>query len=536
MSLEVKYIDVPEGAQEAAQAQSSVGQPFSVAADVLNEGKDIAWATLETRGWMLDGTRKILKDSPRTEGWWSAERSGEDGTFTNPPVLEISFSEAYTATGITFSFWPSANHWCSKLQVHWYNAETLLAQAEVMPTTPDWILQQTVSGFNRIRITILKTNIGGQFAKIQQIRIGQVIVFGKEELVKVALLNEIDPSGFQMCVDTMEIQIRDRAGRNLAPQKNQRLELYQNGVQVAAQYVETANREKNHHYSFSCYSAVGRLEDTFLGGMYTLTPVRELLDQVLESVPFVLDSAFNTEMITGYLPVTSRRQALQQIAFAIGAAVSTQGDGTVRIFPLPQTISAAFDDESIFPGATVKMTPTVAKVQVYAHSYVPIAEEETLLEDAAVETEQLFVFSEPHHAYSVSGGTLISSGVNWAIIAAGAAITLKAKKYAHTKAVYHRQNPLATAAEQGNVITVAEVTLVSAENAQRVLNRVFEIKQLRSTLQQNAVIDGQKAGIKVTSVNPWGTATEGYITSMESELTQNGHTAKVTILGREVSR
>ena len=44
MSLEVKYIDVPKGAQEAAQADSLYGQPFSHTRQVLTGAPDTAWA------------------------------------------------------------------------------------------------------------------------------------------------------------------------------------------------------------------------------------------------------------------------------------------------------------------------------------------------------------------------------------------------------------------------------------------------------------------------------------------------------------
>jgi hypothetical protein len=69
---------------------------------------------------------------------------------------------------------------------------------------------------------------------------------------------------------------------------------------------------------------------------------------------------------------------------------------------------------------------------------------------------------------------------------------------------------------------------------QDVLNRLYSVKQLRQTLHQEVVISGQKAGDMVSSMNPWESKINGYITSMESNLTQSGHTASIEILGEEI--
>ena len=175
----------------------------------------------------------------------------------------------------------------------------------------------------------------------------------------------------------------------------------------------------------------------------------------------------------------------------------------------------------------------VAKVQVHSHKYIATTEQETLLEETIRGTDQLFVFSQPHHTYSISGGTLVASGANWAKITADGDVTLKAQKYVHTTVIHTKQNPLATSSERSNLVTVSEATLVHTGNVQTVLERLYEIKQMRTTLKQNVIVEGQLVGTRVASDHPWGTSTEGFLTCMESTLTQTGHIANVTILGEE---
>ena len=170
-----------------------------------------------------------------------------------------------------------------------------------------------------------------------------------------------------------------------------------------------------------------------------------------------------------------------------------------------------------------------------SHNYTPTETEEVLLDAEDVSGDDvLFTFDEPHHSYVCDGGTITGSGANWVTISAVSTVNLSAKTYLHSTKQHVRTNPEAIAAERNNIVTVDSVTLLHDGNAQEALDRLYEAKMLRQTLSQEAVISGHQAGQRVTSVNPWGTYTQGYITSMESTLTQNGHTAQIEILGTEV--
>lgn len=536
MSLTVRYLDTPEGAQKAAQAAGDAGQPFSSLPGIIDGVQDIPYATLEPGVWTLDGTRQILPDAPQDAGWWSDFRTGDDGRFATPLKISITFPEPYTATGITFVFSPSTAQWCSEIGVKWYNGQTLLAETTAHPEAAEWILEQLVDSFDRIDIQLLATHEPGQFAKLQMIQIGKVVVFGRNELTQVRLTNEVDPSLCVLSVDAMRVEIRDRKGRAFAPQENQRMELYQNGKLLAAHYILDSSREAKYHYTFSCQSAVGLLGDEYLGGMYDGVPVDVFLQDVLDGRSYVLDGSFDGYTVTGYLPVCTRREALQQLAFAMGAMVTTQGTDVICLIPVPEHVAGTFGNRQIFDGARAQMQPRLFMVQVAAHSYVESSEVVTLMSGKEVHGEaQLFTFHEPHYEYSIEGGVIVDSGVNWVKITANGPVTLHAKTYIHNATMVSKQNPMATAAERNNMLTVESATLVHSGNVQAVLERLYNVKQLRQTLTQEAVISGHKAGDRVSSVNPWGTQTRGFITSMESTLTQNGHTANVTILGVEVA-
>lgn len=557
MSLEIKYLDTPPGAQENMAVSATQINAMSLPSKIATGDRGGPWASLEPLGWPLDGSREILPDAPAV-GYWSNKTSenaagvlGSDrlgafflgaehatAAFVVPPVIDLSFGEKYTATGITFTFSPETNEWCSEMLVQWYSGDTLLAEATVYPDAPRWTLKQLAESFDRICVTLYKTNKPGHFAKVQMIEIGQTTVFYNDELTRVQVISEIDPTLSELSVDTMTVEIQDKLERPLAPQENQRMELFRisDGVPtlMAAHYITKSSRQAKRHYLFSCQSAVGLLEDTFLGGMYVNADVDTVVADILGAIPYDL-GPFAEAVISGYLPVCTRREALQQVAFAIGGAVSTQGTDKVQFQELfAEDAEQTFEEKDIFLGGSIDTVPRVCRVEAVAHSYVPSEEVQTLLDGEELHGDNvLLTFGEPHHGYTLSGGRILQQGANYVTVKAEGKVTLKAKTYIHNTVRHFKTNPVATAAEQNNVHSVENVTLVHSGNVDKILARLLLFANMRQTLKQDAVILSQRAGHKVQSFDPWGGTFEGYITRMASDLTQNGHTASVTVLGTQ---
>ena len=67
------------------------------------------------------------------------------------------------------------------------------------------------------------------------------------------------------------------------------------------------------------------------------------------------------------------------------------------------------------------------------------------------------------------------------------------------------------------------------------MERLYSAKQRRQTVNQDVVVAGQKAGQMASSMTPWGNVTRGFISSMDSTITQKGHMASIQIQGIEVA-
>lgn len=533
MSLEIIYLDAPDGAKENMTPEGDANIVSDI--DLLRNGsKDIPWATLEPGQWVLDGTRKIMPDGEKV-AFWSTERSGEDCTFAVPPILVLNFPLPYSATGLTISFSPSTDQWCSEIRVTWYVGQTLLIEKNYYPDKADWLLAESVDGFDRIDLEILSTNRPGQFAKINSISIGQNITFGPEEIESVRVSCESDHSLCTLPVDTAFLTIYDRHDRELLPQENQKIEIRKDGKLKSYQYITSSLREAKHRYSINCQSVIGLLNDDFFGGIYKNKPLEELVAEILGEWEYEIDPVFSGITVSGYLPVMSQKSALQQVSFAVGALVTTQETWKIRLMKIPEAVSGRFGASDIFLGGAVKTSPRIARVEVYSHSYETGDIEETLLREEEIHGENvLFTFAAPHHSYSIEGGVIEESHVNWVKISADGPITLKGITYIHNTKSHTRYNPSATAKERGNYVSVANATLITDQNAEAALDRLYKAKQNRSLTSQDVIVTGQKAGDTVSSLTPWGTITRGYISSMDSILTPNGHIATVFIQGVEI--
>lgn len=547
MSLKVKYSNASSESDSDMSISSDDGQPFSDASGLSGGGfKDTPLATLEPNSWVLDGTRQLIKD-PADIGWWSLDSSNDEGVFSTHPKIRIDFGEMalVSAPGITFRFWPSLAEWCSEMYVTWYYGEyDIIREESVYPDSSNWYLDAQVDNFNAIEIEFISTNIPNRFAKLQSLSIGQVHLFFQDEIVRVSLLNEVDPSACELSADELTVEIREKKSRYLNVRENDRIEFYQNDKLIASHYVQNFSREGENKYTFKCNSAIILLDGTFYGGFYNETDLRSVLRELFKEVPWSLDSAFTGETISGYLPVSTRREALQQIAFAIGARISTQGDGVIHISKISVDDfypTSAFDKRSIFTGQSLKKEKPPSEIKILTYQYQQSEDaEEILLENVVVNRGDVIVFDEPHWGYSyetVGEGLGIETYPNhikiWGEVSSGAIVLLKGKKY--TKVT--KENTWTPSDSTGNskAIKVDKATLITDKNVGTAMARLRHYYSLPNLVSGTVVVSGQKSGDVVEIANPYGNnLTTGYITSMDSEFTANGHTAKIDIRGTDV--
>lgn len=475
MSVKIVYEDIAVGAQEDAAVTTTEAQAGSNPAN-LPAGVDAApITTLELNGWSLGGGRQFKRNQPL--GFWSTQMSGEDGTFADPPQINVDFDQQYTSLGISLRFDTATGDYCSALTIRWYQGDELLAEADFHPNGPEYFCEHTVMAYDRVEIELNATHLPYRYAKLTRILFGIVRTFLRDELRSVKATEQVDLISAEAAVNTLDFQLDSQSDIDYMFQLRQPVYAYNGEVLVGVFYISDSSRKGGHLYDLSCVDAIGVLDDdTMHAAVYTNKPARDLLEEVLDGkFELELDPALEVETVTGYLPDCTRREALHQTAFALRAIVDTSGTRAVRVYRLPDDDPEEIPPERIYDGGSVDTSAIVTAVSVTAHSY----------------------------SRTGSGNDTVEvGGVTWY----------------HTAAVTTITNPNVTASDKQNVKEIKDATLVNPGNVAAVAQAAYDYYMHRRTQRAKIVMTAEKPGSHVTTSTPWGDPVTGHISSMNITL------------------
>ena len=233
---------------------------------------------------------------------------------------------------------------------------------------------------------------------------------------------------------------------------------------------------------------------------------------------------FDTAWVSGYLPVCTRKEALRQVAFAVGAVVRELPDGALSFQPASYTVEGILPKRDMFTAPRVTTKPRYSRVELVTYRYALGGSQRTLMENAQLEGGQaLLTFERPYYNYTVSGGQILESGANFLRIAASGPVSVYAQEYVR----------YASHGTGETVLRVADATLVHSGNAQAVLKRLYNTAGLRQTVEVDVLVHGQFAGQKIGVPTLWDSQVPGYITKLHSRLTPKGQVASLELMGSE---
>ena len=226
------------------------------------------------------------------------------------------------------------------------------------------------------------------------------------------------------------------------------------------------------------HDALGILDgNEYHGGIYTGQLVPDVIADIFndEDFNYMLSDAFDNVQLHGYIPYTTKRNALVQIAFAIGAVVDTSNYDGVVIYPKQGEKTGEFTDDEVFSGLTMEHSDVVTGVRLTVHDYRQSEETAEIYKGNLSGTAQV-IFKEAYHDLSITGGSINTSGDNYAYITgSGDEVILTGKKYSHYTSTVIKENPNIT--YNKNIKEVPDATLVYDGNAVEILERVYEYYQ-----------------------------------------------------------
>lgn len=529
-------------------------QPFSDLDELLDDESAIGkLVALECNAWLLDGTYTLFPDDMDSvfTGVWSTALSDDNGEFDSPPVFTVTFSSAHTSGGITLVFAESTEDWCSDLNIVWYGSDgASIATASFQPDKATYFCEKQVENFYKIQITFNKTNKPHRYLRLTGIQYGVTMELDSTVLIDCSILEEVNPISSEISVNTLSLQFHtgegefdllDLTGAYVLFQQRQRVDVTGkiDGVtmNMGSFYLDTPTTSES-LVTLDCIDLVGTMDDTdYLGGYWPngITAGNLIADIMqsagIETDLYTIDSSLQNITVRGYLAIQSHREALQQVAFAIGAVVDCCRSEQIKIHPAATGTPKTIPISRKVVGHSQTQDALVTGVEVYTHNYALGDTAGELFKETRQPGDYLIQFSSPSAELSASGATITESGVNYARIHVTNAgeVTISGQTYEDTQSlagsVYMENLP---ANAKPNIKTVTDCTLDS--NAQSLAQRVYDYYQCRIEDSGEIILADEQAGDRVAVQNADGKTLVGTAEQISIDLT-GGFIAKVVSHG-----
>ena len=452
---------------------------------------------------VLDGTATAFPSVPEQAnlGLWSERITNDNGLFVDengneePIVLTLTSEGQYSSQGLTFTFDTYNQIYPTHINIKWFRyADGTMEElspdggVDFYPDNAFYFCRNFVENYNKIVITFYSLNMPKNRLKLRVIDYGYGTFFYGDELRGVKLIQEIDPISTQISINTADFTLDSKTDMEYSFQAKQPLSVYFNGQLKATTFVKKSTRKAKRLWSIQSEDYIGLLDSIpYYGGIYTNKNAVELLTDIftVAKIPYSIDDIFADAVVTGYIPYTTCRDALMQVAFAIQAVVDTSNVDYVNVYKL--TADDVFEKEPIklnriMQGQNFADSETVTGVEVAVHSYKPITETLDVYDANESGTGQnIFVkFSEPLHDLSIINGSFAVDEkgnelkhTNYAVINANANCVLRGQQYEHTTQTRRKNNSVVLANEIEKVVAIDNATLISQYNIDKIIDKCY---------------------------------------------------------------
>lgn len=409
--------------------------------------------------------------------------------------------------------------------------------------------------------------------------------FSKEDIRTATLTEEFQPLSLTVPVGELELylysddaqfSIIDPSGDFELLQYRQPLVLFEHidGVDkfIGMYYLDTWENVSDNLIRLNCIDELGLLDTlTYRGGMW-LTPVTvdTLISQIFSSlaIDYEIDPDLAAVKLTGWIPVSTYREALQQIAFASGGYIlcarqngfikfgRAEATGAVTrgiVCGVPSTGESRLWKKRFRPSQWSGVMPVynitnaeqsvnqrlslrtqVTGVEISMHDITEGTAKRKLFEGILSIGTYEIRFSQPMHTLSIVGATITSSGANYAVLAVETegSVLLEGLVYNDSITKYGVYLEDITGIKE-NILTITEGSLVNSTNGATIAQRVFDYYQKRHVQDVKLIRPSSYVSTEVLVDTLYQKQISGIVEKMVIDLT-GGFTAKTTIVGEPV--
>ena len=482
-NLSIQYHDIALGALQKSTSETLNANKLSdvdyFSAGILRTRK---FATFEPNYWVLDGKMDTYYVRP---AFISDFRSEDDGYFAKEkrPSLIFNLDKPYVAPGFTLSFGsfePDLGDFCSDVRLSMYRDGKKIDGGVYYPNSSEYFCKwKNPAPFDKVKIEFRKTSIPKRYARLNSVAFGAVRKFGRDEVRGATLQVEGNLIGDKVSTSSLNWTLNNLEPLDFSFRTLQPVYTYDGDKLLSVTYVKKAEQTGDKLYKIDCEDLIGLLDRStvpakkfdgrlnsqgylyqLLGGDYEIT-----LDQDLQDIP-----------VNGFIKSCSRREALQQLCFVLGACATTfRSDGlrVKNVFGALPVFIPSLDPDDVFSGQKFTENEIVSSVTVVSHNLVPDADGD---------------------------------------------IEIAGQKYKDETREHTKVNSDPKAQARGKAYKVDNMTLVTLSNVDKVLDTTYNYLMQRGEMSAKIVLGDHDIGETVEIPTIWNENTVGAISSMNVKL------------------
>nr|DAR40318.1 MAG TPA: protein of unknown function (DUF5048) [Caudoviricetes sp.] len=239
MHAKINFGIIDQYAFDDATITVSPGVSFSDISGIQTGVNDVAesYASWEQDFWQLNGRQRFLDtQTPYDTGYISTAISGEDGTFSANPYIDITFSTLHSMVGITLQFDTVTGTCPSDFTVTAYDGSTLKNTWEITGNT-DVIYQGElgIENADHIRIEFTKTRPYNRI-RVNSMLFGIAYSFSGEDIISITHNRAASPLSTELPAESLNFTLFNEDGRYNIDSSFSVITFLQKEQQVTVQY------------------------------------------------------------------------------------------------------------------------------------------------------------------------------------------------------------------------------------------------------------------------------------------------------------
>lgn len=407
---------------------SQYNQEFGNLCQIKDNLESDSYATLEQDFFLLDGSKEELPDMPTDIVFFSNVMSGEDGTFSIPPEVNIGFTENHSSIGITFHF---QEDYPLEMKIVWYDIYGIqIAEKNFKVDSLIFFARNQVENYAGVKITFTLAK-PYRYVKLRYIEYGTDLIMGEggmpvkgaslvEETNRISDKIPINKLSYKLIDSEDDFNVGNIAGLHKVLQKRQKMKAYEtvNGSSILlGVFFMDSFKTDNNITSISAIDYKGILDDyRFMDGrVYNGDNAGAVIDEIMAAAgieDYEVDDDVRSEKLYGWIKIQTCRKALREVLFACGAVIDSSRRDNIRIYRPGRNVQMMIERERKF-STSVYDQEYISDVSIKYSDYTINNEEKQIMKGnygSGIYTVEL---SSPARDMVINTGEILKQSYNY---------------------------------------------------------------------------------------------------------------------------